>query len=164
MSREMIDVVRRACEAWGTREFEIFRDLYTPDVTAHGGALWLESGSSAQGVEVVVRNFEAIIAMFERNEVIPEGVIERGDTLVVPLMWRGLPVGSTSFVEQRLFGVFKFRDGRIESMSWFTGLDEALQAVGLPPSAAKEMIVLERTTRTPDAADQAPPERAPRQR
>ncbi|TMK26576.1 MAG: nuclear transport factor 2 family protein [Actinobacteria bacterium] len=161
MAREMIDVVQRACEAWGAREYEIFRDLYTPDVTASGGALWMESGSSAQGVEVVIRNFEAIISMFERNEVIPEGVIEAGDTLVVPLMWRGLPVGSTSFIEQRLFGIFKFRDGQIESMTWFTALEEALEAVGLGPSAAEDMIVLERPTPARDTSDQGPADAAP---
>jgi len=155
-------VVRRACEAWGAREFEIFRDLYTPDVTASGGALWPESGSSAQGVDVVIRNFEAIISMFERNEVLPEGVIETDDTVVVPLVWRGLPVGSTSFVEQRLFGIFKFRDTKIESMTWFTALDEALEAVGLPSSAAEDMIVLERPTPVPDLPGHAPTKPTPR--
>jgi ketosteroid isomerase-like protein len=153
MSRVMIDVVRRACEAWGAREFEIFRDLYTPDVTAHGGALWLESGSAARGVDVVIRTFEAIISMFERNEVFPEGVIEKGDTLVVRLMWRGLPVGSKSFVEQRLFGIFKFRGAKIESMRWFTALDEALEAAGLPPSAAEDMVELERPAPARDLPD-----------
>ena len=48
--------------------------------------------------------------MFERNELFPEGVIEAEDTLVVTLRWRGLPRGSTSFVEQRLIGTFTFRD------------------------------------------------------
>jgi hypothetical protein len=164
MSRERIDVLRRACEAWGAREFEIFRDLYTPDVTAHGGALWMESGSSAQGIDVVIRNFEAIVSMFERNEVIPEEVIEQGDVAVVPLMWRGIPVGSTSYVEQRLFGTFKFRDAKIESMTWSTSLEEALKAAGLPPSAAEEMVVLEPRAPAREVPDRATPEPEPRDR
>jgi SnoaL-like protein len=144
MSQERIDAVRRACEAWGAREFESLRDVYTADVTADGGALWLESGSSAEGFDAVIRNFEAIVSMFELNELFAEGAVVQGDTLVVPLMWRGLPVGGTAFVEQRLFGVFTFRGSKIESMTWFTDLQEALTAVGLPPSAAGQMIAIER--------------------
>lgn len=143
MSRQMIAVVERACEAWGTGDLAALYELYTPDVTADGGRLWFEN-QIVEGVDAVVEGFAALIGVFERNELFPEGAVEAGETLVVPLLWRGLPVGGTSFVEQRLIGSFTFRDGRIASMTWFRGLDEALGAVGLPPSAAEEMIVLER--------------------
>jgi ketosteroid isomerase-like protein len=145
MSREMIEVVQRACRAWETGELDVFRELYTPDVTADGGGLWLESGAIARGVDAVVRNFAALIGAFEQNELIPEGAIETGDTLVVLLLWRGLAPGGTSkSVEQRLIGVFKFRDGRIASMTWFEELEGALDALGLPRSAANDMVALGR--------------------
>jgi ketosteroid isomerase-like protein len=141
----MIEVVQRACRAWETGELDVFRELYTPDVTADGGGLWLESGAIARGVDAVVRNFAELIGAFEQNELIPEGAIESGDTLVVLLLWRGLAPGGTSkSVEQRLIGVFKFRDGRIASMTWFEELEGALDALGLPRSAANDMVVLGR--------------------
>jgi ketosteroid isomerase-like protein len=144
MSREMIEVVQRACRAWETGDLDVFRELYTADVTADGGGLWLESGAIARGVDAVIRNFAALIGSFEQNELRPEGAIEVGDTLVVPLLWRGLaPGGTNKFVEQRLIGVFKFTGGRIASMTWFEELDGALDALDLPRSAANDMIVLE---------------------
>lgn len=144
MSRERIEVVQRACRAWETGDLDAFRELYTSDVTADGGGLWLESGALAKGVDAVVRNFAMLIGSFEQNELTPEGAIETGDTLVVPLLWRGLPPQGSKFVEQRLIGVFRFRGARIASMIWFEKLDEALDAVDLPPAAAKEIVALER--------------------
>ncbi len=142
MSREMIEVVQRACKAWGTGDFDVFREIYTADVVAHGGQLWPETGQPARGVDDVVGNFSAITAMFERNELVPEAVIEAGDTLVVELLWRGLARRGSNFIEQRLAGTFTFRDARIASMAWFAGVDQALDALGLPHSAIERMIVL----------------------
>jgi len=152
MTSEMIAVVQRACEAWGTGDLEILYELYTPDVTADGGKLWLETDRVIEGVDAVVKGFAELVGSFERNELWPEGAIETGNTLVVPLRWRGLAQGSTSFFEQRLIGVFTFRDGRIASMTWFPVLADALDAVGLPHSAAENLIVLDR----PPLADEAP--------
>jgi ketosteroid isomerase-like protein len=152
MSRQMIEVVQRACAAWGTGDLAILYELYTPDVTADGGKLWLETGGVTEGVDAVVNGFAGLLAAFERNELVAEGAIEAGDTLVVPLLWRGLAQGSTSFFEQRLIGTFTFRDGRIASMTWFPVLAEALDAIGLPRSAAEDLIVLDR----PPLAEDAP--------
>jgi ketosteroid isomerase-like protein len=144
MSREMIEVVQRACAAWGSGDLEILYELYTADVTADGGRLWFETEGLIEGAEAVIRGFAELIGVFERNELIPEGAVEAGDTLVVPLFWRGLPSGSSSYVEQRLIGAFTFREGRIAAMAWFVTLDDALDALGLPSSAADGMVVLER--------------------
>jgi ketosteroid isomerase-like protein len=142
MSRERIEVMQRACRAWETGELDVFHELYTPDVTADGGGIWLESGDVAKGVDAVIRNFAVLIGAFEKNELTPEGAIETGDKLVVPLRWRGLLPDGAEFVEQRLIGVFGFRGAQIASMTWFEGLGDALDAVGLPRSAAGDMIAL----------------------
>jgi ketosteroid isomerase-like protein len=148
----MIAVVQRACEAWGTGDLEILYELYTPDVTADGGKLWLETDQLIEGVDAVVHGFADLVGSFERNELWAEGAIKAGNTLVVPLRWRGLAQGSESFFEQQLVGAFTFRDGRIASMTWFPLLADALDAVELPQSAAEDMIVLER----PPLAGEAP--------
>jgi ketosteroid isomerase-like protein len=143
MSQQMRDVVRRACAAWSSGDLSLLYDLYTPDVTADGGRIWFETEGVTEGVDAVVQGFGALIGVFERNELIPEGAIETADTLVVPLFWRGLPTGSASYVEQRLVGTFTFRDGRIAHMSWYLSLDDALAALGLPPTAAGEIVPIE---------------------
>jgi ketosteroid isomerase-like protein len=152
MTGEKIAVVQRACEAWGTGDLAVLYELYTPDVTADGGKLWLETDQVIEGVDAVVNGFAELIGSFERNELWPEGAIEAGNTLVVPLRWRGLAQGSESFFEQRLIGAFTFRGGRIASMTWFPVLADALDAVGLPSSAAEDLIALER----PPLAEEAP--------
>lgn len=143
MSREMIDVVQRACAAWGSGELGVLHDLYTPDVVADGGAFWFESERLVRGVDAVVERFEALINAFERNELIPEKALALGDTLVVALLWRGLPANSSTFLEQRLVGSFTFRHGRIAAMIWFPHLEEALKVLDLPRSAAEQMVSLE---------------------
>jgi ketosteroid isomerase-like protein len=143
MSLEQIEVVQRACAAWGSGDLAVLYDLYTPDVTADGGRLWFETQGLVEGVDAVVHGFAELIGAFERNELIPEAVIEAGDTLVVPLSWRGLPAGSTTYVEQRLVGSFTFRDGRIAAMAWFLSLEDALEANGMPRSAAANLVAIE---------------------
>jgi ketosteroid isomerase-like protein len=152
MTSERITVVQRACKAWTTGDLGILYELYTPDVTADGGKLWLETDRVIEGVDAVVNGFAELISAFQRNELFAEGAIEAGDTLVVPLRWRGLAQGSTKFFEQQLIGTFTFRDGRIASMTWFPVLADALDAVGLPRSAEEDLIVLER----PPLVEEAP--------
>jgi ketosteroid isomerase-like protein len=142
MSREMIEVVQRACGAWGSGDLQVLYELYTPDVTADGGRLWFETEGLVEGADAVIDGFAALIGVFERNELIPEGAIVAGETLVVPLFWRGLPEGSTSYVEQRLIGAFTFREGRIAKMAWFLTLEDALESFDLDAAAATEMIEL----------------------
>jgi ketosteroid isomerase-like protein len=143
MAREMIEVVQRACVAWGSGDLAVLYELYTPDVVADGGRLWFETEGLVEGVDAVVKGFAELIGVFERNELIPEGAVAAGDTLIVPLFWRGLPAGGSGYVEQRLIGAFTFREGRIAKMSWFLTMDEALEALGLPLTAVQDMIVLE---------------------
>jgi ketosteroid isomerase-like protein len=144
VSEDRIEVVARACAAWGSGDLTVLHELYTSDVTADGGRLWFEHGHVISGVDAVVEGFATLIGAFERNELFPEGALAVDDTLVVPLLWRGLPPGTTSFVEQRLIGNFTFRDGRIAAMAWYPSVEEALEAVGLPPSAANEISPLDR--------------------
>ena len=68
MTSEMFAVVQRACEAWGTGDLGTLYELYTPDVTADGGKLWLETDRVIEGVDAVVNGFAELIGAFERNE------------------------------------------------------------------------------------------------
>ena len=152
MARSKIGVVCYACECWSEGNLAPLYDLYTPDVTADPGRLWFENAGLVEGVDAVVKGFAAIVGAFERNELFPESALEVGDTVVVPLLWCGLPPGSSTFVEQRLIGVFNFRDERIASMTWFPALEEALDELGLERSLADQMVPIERPTQAKETS------------
>ena len=142
MITKRIDVLQRACRAWTTRDFSVFGELYTDDVEADGGALWLEQGVVV-GIEAVVTQYEKIVSMFDETELYPEAVIDGGDTLVVPLLWRGRPAGSDRFTEQSIVGVFAFRGAQICHLRWFADLDQGVAAAGLPKSAGERLVPID---------------------
>ncbi len=140
MSRH-VEAVRRACRAWGEGDVSTIRELCAPDLIADGGLLWPEGKGGVQGVDQIMAVFESIMGAFERNELIPEAFLEAGDILVAPLLWRGVSAASKAVVEQRLVATYEFRGDQIVSIAWFGGLHEALDAVGIPYSAAEGVLV-----------------------
>ncbi len=152
-----MDTVRRACSAWCQGDISIYREMYAPDVVAAGGRLWPEGEGSVAGVDAVMGHFGSLLAAFERSELIPEAVVEEGDNLVVRLLWRGVVHGSETPVEQRLICAYRFRDGLIVYQAWFAELVEALDAVGMPPSAADALRALETSSPLAGAARPAAP-------
>jgi ketosteroid isomerase-like protein len=124
-------MVRRACEAWCEGDISIYREMYTDDVVAEGGGLWPEGDGSIRGADAVIRNFESVMAPFERSELIPIDFHEQGDALAVELCWRGFMAGTAAPVEQRLVCGYRFREGLIAYTAWYPELDAALDALGI---------------------------------
>jgi ketosteroid isomerase-like protein len=137
MGRENIGMVRRACEAWGKGDISIYREMYAPDVTAHAGTLAPEVPGDMSGRDQIMEILESLMATFERSELIPTGFIEDRDTLVVPIVMRAVPREGSQTIEWHLATVYRFREGLIAHQAWYTTLDEALDAAGLPRSAAE---------------------------
>jgi hypothetical protein len=113
--------------------------MYASDVTAFGGGLWPEGEGSVKGAEAIIHNLESIMAAFERSELIPELFLEVDETLVVPLLWRGILPDSESAIEQHLVCAYRFSGDLISYIAWFADLDEAFDSLGLPRSAAVEL-------------------------
>ena len=59
MSKEDVEVVRAALEAWNAADMDALRELYDPDVILIGLEGWPESGPFV-GREAVVREFEQL--------------------------------------------------------------------------------------------------------
>jgi len=133
MHGEREETVRRACTAWGEGDLDAIRRLYSPDVIADGGDLWPEGTGSVQGIEAVLENFSSLMSAFESSELIPEGFLEEGETVIVPLLWRGRLAGSAGFIEQRLTGAYRFRGIQIDEIRWYASVEQALEGLGLPP-------------------------------
>ena len=134
-----MEVVRRACRAWGEHDLGTIRELYASDVIADGGELWPEGQGPVRGVDAVLATFETIMSAFEQSELVPEAFLEEGDTLVVPLLWRGCTGGVAGMVEQRLVGTYGFRGELLAENRWFASLESALEALGLWPESAARL-------------------------
>lgn len=139
MNIENVHAVGRACAAWGQADMSVLREIYAPDVIAEGGALWPEGAGRVQGVEVIISTYETLMAAFEHSEVIPESLIDADDLVILSMLWRGVFQGSRAAIEQRLVGAFHFRDGLIVFIAWHAELEPALDAAGLPRSAADRL-------------------------
>jgi ketosteroid isomerase-like protein len=138
LSRDNVDTVRRACEAWGAGDISIYRAMYAPDATAHAGLLAPEfPGGEITGPDQIMAVFESLMATFEQSELIPEGFIEDGDSLVVPVVMRAVTRESPATVEWHLAIAYRFRDGLIVHQAWYPTLEEALDSAGFPQSAAE---------------------------
>jgi ketosteroid isomerase-like protein len=105
-------------------------------VSASAGTLWPSAGEIV-GRDAVLAQFASIFDTFESGVVIAESFIECDPgVVVVPSRWRGTLRGSgAGVIEQRLAVVYGLRDGRIASIGYFQGLDEALEAAGSQPQA-----------------------------
>lgn len=125
VSRERIEAIRHALERGNDGDLSALRDLCADDVTAEAGRLW-PVGGVAHGPDEVVHIFDSMLAAFERVSSVPEDFVEVGDTLVVPLLWRGVPLGGATEVEQRVVGAFSFRDRELIRLAYFSNLEGAL--------------------------------------
>jgi ketosteroid isomerase-like protein len=130
------DMVRRACRAWCDGDISVYRDMYSADVVADGGNLWMEQGS-VQGVDAVIDNFQTILRAFERSELIPTRLYEQDDKLVAALLWRGLLPGSDTPVEQPIASAYRFAGGLIAYQAWYSDVDAALAAIGISDSSGR---------------------------
>jgi ketosteroid isomerase-like protein len=140
MGRENIETVRRACEAWGTGDISIYREMYAPDATAYAGELAPElPGGEFTGVDQILAIFESLMGTFEHSELLPGELIEEGDTLVAPVVMRAVTQKSQATIEWHLAIVYRFRDGLIVHQAWYPTLEEALEKAGLnsAPSRSK---------------------------
>jgi uncharacterized protein len=126
MAQRNVDTVRRGYDAFNRGDLEAVRTIYTPDVTAHAGALWPAAGD-VSGVDGIIEAFESILATFQNSEIVPEEFIEHGDSVVVPTCWRGTLLQSDSVIEQHLVAVYTLRDGLIVRIAYFQDMEAALQ-------------------------------------
>ena len=131
MSRENVETIKRACEAWGTGDISVYREMYADDVIAYAGSLAPEVTGELEGKDRIMDILESLLETFDHSELLPGEFLEDGDVVVVPMLMRARPHGSSATIEWRLAVAYRFRDGLIVRQSWHPTREEALQAVGL---------------------------------
>jgi ketosteroid isomerase-like protein len=132
MSRENVEVVRRACDAWlsGDRDavFEINHPEVEWDTTHFEG--WTEN-KVYRGRDEVMRFLDEWLASWDSYEARVDELLEAGDRVVVFWWQRMTGRGSGVPVELDSAQVWTVRDGLVIRIDNYTDRGEALEAVGL---------------------------------
>ena len=84
-----------------------------------------------RGVDDIRRFFEDLFAPFEEVVAEPEEFLERGDQIVVLVVVRSRPRGSSAFIENRIGHLWTMRDGQVVRFQIFPEREKALEAAGL---------------------------------
>jgi len=133
MSQENVEIVRRASESLGRRDWDGTPDLFEPNVELHGTV-----GGIGEG-QIVARGLGEIRKVIETEDdeiwddhrIEPQEFIDAGDRVVV--LQREYQRGKGSGVELVLdtATVVDVRDGRIVRLQGYMKPAEALEAAGL---------------------------------
>jgi ketosteroid isomerase-like protein len=137
MSRENVEIVRRAYEAfnrWGVhprgeRNPEI-PPLLHPQVEFHTYAGAPEAGVY-RGRDAVIEYHERVFGQFESVRIEVEELLSAGDRVVVISRQHTVPRGSEGEIVQRVVDVWTIRDRLLAERMTFSTRAEALEAAGL---------------------------------
>ena len=129
MSRENVEIIRAAYDAWNAGDTDAVRDLHHPKVIARYGAAWPEPGPFV-GRDAVVRQIEELRQTWDASQAdATTDFIDAGDRVIAEFVWRGTGRGPAFRLEGA--AVYTMRDGMIFEIEYFGNLAEALEAVGL---------------------------------
>ena len=130
MSRENIEVVRRAHAALARGDTEGFVREMTEDVEGMSRVMAVEGVTyrGHDGMRLFVDEMHAVFPDF-RSEVVR--AVEGNDAVVAELRFRGTAARSGVASEGRAWQALMLRDGKIRSWRAYETETEALEAVGL---------------------------------
>jgi ketosteroid isomerase-like protein len=135
MSEENVEIVRRIYAAW-TQGSPTESGLLDP------GIEWVNPDDAVEpGVRVGVEAFGSIVEglgdTFEDLRVDFDRFIDAGDRVVVIGTLRGRGRESGVEAERRQGYVWTIREGRAVRFEWYNRPEEAFEATGLDPNAAR---------------------------
>ena len=132
MSRENVELVRAAWDAWAKGDLDAVFATYHPEIewdTTHFQD-WPETGVYRRH-DGVRRFFEDWLATWDSYEVRLEEAIEVGERVLTLYWQRGVGRGGGVPMEFRGAQVIAFRDGKIAVIDNYSDPSQALAAVGL---------------------------------
>jgi uncharacterized protein len=130
MPQADIEMLRAGYEAFNRGDWDaIFREA-PPDFELRTADRVISPGTY-RGPEEARRFFEDLFEAFEEVVTEPEEFLERGDRIVVLLLVRSRPRGSSAVVENRIAHLWTMRDGKAVRFQIFPERQEALAAVDL---------------------------------
>jgi ketosteroid isomerase-like protein len=125
MSRDNVELVRRAYEAFNRRDMIALSALLHPEMEL---LTTVEAHQGAEGVLEWVRQTDAVIEGFA---ITVEEVVDLGDQVIAGVHERGRGKDSGIEIEQRFTHVWSVQEGRLLKLQAFTERAAALESVGL---------------------------------
>ena len=132
MSRENVEVVRRAYEAWNAGDFEAAAELLSPEVewrlppNLPDTQTWRSKAELERGLEAFMESFEELHAEVQE-------LLDAGDRVVALVRFRGRSAVTGLALEGAGVdaAVWTLRDGKAVKVEMYSGTREALEAAGL---------------------------------
>lgn len=134
MSRENVEVVRRATAGFNERGLDGLLEFADPEIEWTTTGRYVEAGTY-RGHDGIRKYLGTMMAEFEQVRVEPEELIDAGDHVVVPGRVLGRGKRSGAPVDLAMTIVYTVRDGRIVRARNFESRADALRASGLPARA-----------------------------
>ena len=131
MSEENVELVHEANDALTRRDLDALLALADPDIEVFPLIARLEGGSPYRGHDGVRRWWENWLHTAPDFSAEVEEVRDLGDVTVTRYRVRGHGIGSGASIEQTVWQVTRWRNGKIVSSSNYGTEDEALEAAGL---------------------------------
>jgi ketosteroid isomerase-like protein len=131
MSRENVEIVRKAVGAFNSGEVGCIFALAHPDFEAHVVPELSAEPDTYRGQDGIQRYFESFREAFEQIRFEAERFSDAGDHVVVGLRMTAIGRLTKIPVEQRNAGVWTVLDGKIARIQTYASTAEALEAVGL---------------------------------
>jgi ketosteroid isomerase-like protein len=132
MSRENVETLRAAYDAWNRGDLEAVLERLDPDLE------WEENPDVYPGLDPIYRGHDGFLKrqrdafdVWEWFRVEGQEFIDAREHVVVFLHLRGKGRHSGIEVEMRIYDVFRFRDGKVAQHRLYGTRAEALEAVGL---------------------------------
>lgn len=132
MSRENVELVRAAWQAWDRREMEAIFSFYDPAIVWDQTHAPVQLSGVYRGHEGVRQFFREWLSPFENFYAYAEEFIDAGDAVVVRVRQGGR--GRQSGVEVEMphyWQVYRLRDGRAVRIEVYSDEREAREAAGL---------------------------------
>ena len=132
MSRENVEIVRRAYEAWNAKDFDAAAEVLSPDIewrmpgNLPDPARWTSRGEVREGLRAFMESWDEL-----RADV--EDLLDAGDQVVALVRFRGRSVVTGLALEgvSTDAAVWTLRDGKVVAVEMYGGTEEALEAAGL---------------------------------
>jgi ketosteroid isomerase-like protein len=130
MSEENVELYRRGIEAFNLRHLEAFLALADPDVVGISRVLAIEGGSY-RGHDGTREWWKELLDVFPDFRIEVVWVRDAGNTTVSELRNSAHGEGGAAPLEEFVWQVSEWRDGRVVRWQMYASEREALEAAGL---------------------------------
>jgi ketosteroid isomerase-like protein len=131
MSRENVDVLHQAIDAFNRRDLDAFLSLCDPDVEFISYLAQVEGGEPYRGHDGVREWWERLLAVYPDFRAEIEEARDLGDRTIARARVHGRGVESDAPMDQTMWQVAEYRHGKTIGWRFFTSEADALEAAGL---------------------------------